>query len=164
MLRTRDDSACCDAVRQLIPTGIAALGADLATHGGTHQVPNRLAGDEVHIGREAHKRAHRCLCSLGPARPPRRGGFRGGSGEGRGGLPAHLLAVGRASKPVVSQAVHLITQHNGAIRIDELCRRLGYSRRYLGICLHPGVQALLGPCSTAYLSARNEFGDLFYGA
>lgn len=75
-----------------------------------------------------------------------------------------LLAVGRASKPVVSQAVHLITQHNGAIRIDELCRRLGYSRRYLGICLHPGVQALLGPCSTAYLSARNEFGDLFYGA
>jgi AraC-like DNA-binding protein len=121
-----------------------------------------------------------------------------------------LLAVGRTAKPVVSSAVHLLAQHHGAIRIEELCRRLGYSRRHLASCFEDQVgvapktlAAILrfqhafrvfradvrrgatplraldlyadqshfirefkrfsGRAPTAYLSARNEFGDLFYG-
>lgn len=121
-----------------------------------------------------------------------------------------LLAVGRASKPVVSSAVHLIAQHHGGIRIEEVCRRLGYSRRHLASCFEEQVgvapktlaaivrfqhafkairadarrgaaplgaldlyadqshfirefKRFSGRAPTAYLTARNEFGDLFYG-
>jgi methylphosphotriester-DNA--protein-cysteine methyltransferase len=121
-----------------------------------------------------------------------------------------LLAAGRSPKPVVSWAVNLIAQRRGGIRVDELCRRLGYSRRYLDLCFEEQVgvgpktlaailrfqhafrairagapggalthaalepyadqshfirefRRFAGRAPMAYLRARNEFGDLFYG-
>lgn len=61
-----------------------------------------------------------------------------------------LLAAGRATKPVVSQAVDLIRRSHGGLRVDDLCRRLGYSRRYLDLCFEEQVG--VGPKTLAAIA------------
>jgi AraC-like DNA-binding protein len=46
-------------------------------------------------------------------------------------LLLRLLRLGREPSPLVDWAVSEIKLRHGALRVDELCKRLGYSRRYV---------------------------------